>query len=457
MPGTTNAAESYGLVSSYGIYDREVAKKLNIKYPRASALSWMRAAEGYMSERTVGKKKVNRHEYSYWEENQWLNASAIIESAANSTDDVVLTLEEASHQNSGTESYPIVTDLCVFPDETVGYVIAVDKDTDDAHTVTVRKLNSSQDVQTAGAALGVVVFYSDAQQEKSTAPESRIPKQTKITNKLQTFRKMYEWTDHSAQNVTEWEHNGSNLLHVKGSDDTANLFAYAEEVGMLITPQSSGLVNAGSNAVQTTQALLPQIRSGSGGEFTYTTAPAISDVETWSIAASDRYAGTKFVLGMGINIHVKWNSVMKDFMVENPTPFFTPVNDSKADGKQKYTFDFAGIKYGDFEFFAQKWDVLSHKDTLGATGHPYRDMMVCLPIGETRDPDSGDMEPYIKIAYANPGGAKSENKGDHKIWQTGANALPRATNDEMNTEIHWISYKGFELRHINKFFLWTKA
>ena len=451
MP-TINATESYELVSAYGIYDRDVAKKLNIKYPRASALSWMRAAKGYM-----GKRKVKRHEYSYWEEDQWLNASATIESAANSSADVILTLATASHQNSGTETYPIVTDLCVFPDETVGYVIAVDKGTPDAHTVTVRKVNASQDVQTAGAALGEAVFYSSAAQEESVAPESRLPRQTKITNKLQTFRKSYKFTDHAAQNITEWSHNGSSYLHVKGSDDTANLFAMDEELGMLITPQSASLVNAGSKAVQTTSALIPQIRSGSGGEFTYTTAPTLTDVENWSISANDRYSGSKFVLGMGINFHVKWNDVMKDFMVNNPEPFFETVSTTKATGSQKYTFDFAGIKYGDFEFYVQKWAVLGHKDSLGASGHPYRDMAVCIPIGETRDPDSGDMEPYIKIAFADPGGAASENKGDHKLWQTGANARSGATNDVMNTVLHWISYKGFELRHINKFFVWTKT
>lgn len=449
MPGTINASESYELVSSYGIYDRDVARKLNVKYPRASALSWMRAAKGYM-----GERKVKRHQYSFWEEEQWFNASATIEGAANSSADVILTLTDADHQNAGKETYPIVTDLVVFPDETVGYVIAKSEAVDDAHTVTVRKLNASQDVQAAGAAGGVVVFYSDAQQEESVAPESRIPKQTKITNKLQTFRKMYKWTDHSEQNVTEWEHEGSNLLHVKGSDDTANRFAMAEELGMLITPQSDGLLNAGGKGVQTTQALLPQIRSASGGEFGYTGAPTLTDVANWSIAASDRYAGHKYVLGMGIDFHVAWNAVMVDFMVENPTPFFEKV--SGKEGSQKYTFDFSGIKYGDFEFYVQKWDVLSHKDSLGAAGHPYRDMAVCLPIGETRDPDSGDMEPYIKIAYANPGGAAAENKGDYKLFQTGANAKPRATDETMNAKIHWVSYKGFELRHLNKFFVWSK-
>ncbi len=44
-----------------------------------------------------------------------------------------------------------------------------------------------------------------------------------------------------------------------------------------------------------------------------------------------------------------------------------------------------------------------------------------------------------------------------KFWETGANARNGATSDKLETELHWASYKGLEVRCRNKFMLWRKA
>jgi hypothetical protein len=164
-----------------------------MKFPRAGALSWMRAVEGRM-----GRRRALRHEYSYWEEGQWMNASATIAAKGTLTGGLLdLTLSAGDHFDSGTRSFPVVGQLVLFEDETVARIDSIDRGTPDAHVITVRAVNeATEDIDTAAQVSGVIVFFSNAQIEKSFQTESRIPRQVKITNYIQTFREAYEVTDH---------------------------------------------------------------------------------------------------------------------------------------------------------------------------------------------------------------------------------------------------------------------
>jgi len=447
MASTNVSKESYALISTYGVYDRDLRTKLDMEYPRAGALSWMKMAKNY-----TGKRKVKRFKYDYWEESQWFNAAATIESAADSGSNSIVTLSSADHQDSGVNSYPRVNDLAVFEDETVGFVSAKSESVASAHTVTVKPLNPSQDVQAAAVAGTKIAFFSNAMPEESTSRESHVSKQTKVSNYVQTFREEYKVTDHAMLNAVEFEWKGQNYLYVKDTDDTANRFELQEELGCLITPLSSSLTDASSNSIQTTNALIPQI-TDNGYTQEYFDEPDLTDFEDMVIGLNDKFAGKKYIAGIGINLSVKLNRFLKDQMTQNPEVFFSEL----GDGGQQLNFNFRRLDYNDYQFQFQTWEIFGHADSLGAGNMPYRHMAVMIPIGTAKDPDSGADEPYIKTAYADPGGAAHENFGDYKMFETGANAQRGATNATMNRVFTWVSYKGLELRHRKKFALWRMS
>lgn len=451
MEGAIAASESYALVSAYGIYDRDVREALDGKFPRSSALSWMRSSKNRMV--NIGRRKARRHKYDYWEERNHLNASITIAAVDNGTANTTkVTLSSDDHYDSGKYSYPVKNQLVVFEDETVGFVKSIDRTSDGAHEVTIYRQNANQDVQTAAVVGSKVVFYSNMQPEQSTKTESRIPLQVKISNYIQAFREHYDVTDFAEQNETEWVYKGQRFLHIKGIDDTADRFELQEELGLLITPLANGVTDADGNPVNSTNALIPQI-TDNGQTMEYFDSPDSGDFDDAILQLNKGYADTRYVVGYGIDLWLKLKDYVKDFMEQSPEVFFSEMGSKEMSLK----FGFKSVEIGDYVFDFQRWMCLDHEDTLGAGDMPYRNMAIFLPEGNTIDPMLNETVPYCRLAFCNPGGAAHENFDDYKLWETGANAKRGATNDKLNREIHWASYKGLECRQLHKFMIWRKA
>lgn len=451
------ASENYALISGYDIYDRDFYKKLIKKVPRAAALQWMRVVKGYMS-----KRAAIRSQYYYHEEGQWMSAAATIAAAVDNSTNMTLTLSAADHTVSGTSSFPVVGQTVLFENEVVGYVQAVTRTVANAHTVTVYPVDIANYNLVAAAVVGsTMVFYSNAQQEESAATETRVPKTNKVTNYVQTFREGYKVTDTALQNQTEFAYNGQKYLHVKGIDDTMDRFAMQEDLGLLINPASSGLVNAGAKTIQLAKGLIPQI-TDNGNTLEYFGTPDMTTIDDAILILNRSYGEHEYLLGQGLNINLAWKNWLIDFAKggDNNISF------SAFDGGQQQAvkLNFKSISIEPYTFHMQTWDVLAHADTLGAGNMPYRDMAIFIPMGMAKNPDAGDggsqgndMEPYLALVYSDPGGAANQNKGDHCVFSTGALAPGGATSADMNWQIHAVSYKSLEVRCRNKFLILRKA
>lgn len=443
--------ENYTLISGYDIYDRDYYKKLVKKVPRASALQWMRHISGYMSKRTA-----KRHEYYFHEEGQWFSTVCTLAGASDQTTFVRITISSADHDNSGKDSYPVLNSTVVFENEVVGFVRALSRSSDSAHTFDVYPADTTNVNVVAAAVVGSKVsFFSNAQKEKSTSTEARIPKTSKVTNYIQTFRESYEVTDHAMQNHLEFEIEGQHMLHVKGIDDMMDRFSMAEELGLLINPASSGLTDANSNAIRLAKGMIPQI-TDSGNVLEYFGTPDMTTVDDAILILNNSFGEHEYVVGQGINIDLGWKNWLIDFNANSNIG----VSFDGMTKEQSINLNFTSIGVSGYTFHMQQWPILSHSDSLGAGSMPYRDMAIFVPMGKTKnvEPDSnGGYEPYIQLVYSNPGGAAHQNKGDHMVWSTGALAPGGATDDGAYWRIHAISYKGLEMRCRNKFLLLRKA
>lgn len=441
-------AQTYELISTYGVYDRDFRAELGMKYPRASAFGWMKAVPG----RSIAKRKAKRHEYYSWEEDNWYNAACTIAAIDTGTADTVkVTLSTEDHFDSGSKSYPIVGEIATFQNEDQGYVTAIDRTSDNEHVVTIVDMNASTNVQSSAVVGQTVVFGSNAQQEASTETEFRHSTQTKSTYKMQTFRKDFKVTDHEEQNQVEFEYKGQKYLWVKSFDETADQFEANEEFGLLTNKLSASLTNANSKAVQTAEGLIPQIDNyGKTGE--YFESPTIEDFADWVLVLQKNFGDIEYVAGAGINVDVKLQMVLKDFMEQSPHVFFKEMGDS-----QKLAFNFKGITFSDYKFNWQKWEALSHPTSAGAAGMPYPDMLVFIPAGMTIDPSNGEKAPYLTLVYSQPGGSPKEINNDVKIWETGANAKSGATDSTLQRVISIASYKSLEVRGRHKYLLIRKG
>lgn len=447
--------ENYTLIGSYDIYDRDVYRKLIKKVPRASALSWMRALSGYMS-----KRKCIRDTYYFHEEGQWFSSVCTIAAVTDNSTYATITLSTADHDNSGTTSYPVVGQTVVFENEAVGYVRSVNRSSPNAHTVDVYPVDTTVNNIVASAVVGTVMsFYSNAQQEASTQTEVRIPKTSKVTNYVQNFREGYAVTDVALRNHTEFTYNGMPFLHPKGIDETMDRFAMAEELGLLINPASNNLVNAGSKAIQLAKGLIPQI-TDSGNTLEYFGTADKTTFDDAVLILNRSYGANEYLVGLGLNLYQGLENWLIDFAKggDNNISF------SEFDGgaKQAISLNLQSITTSGYSFHLQRWDVLSHSDSLGAGNFPYRNMGIFIPMGKTRNPgaDEGvgnEMEPMLGLVYADPGGAAHENKGDHRVWSTGALAPGGATNDTLEWRIHISSAKSFEMRCRNKYLILRQA
>jgi len=450
IQGRVAGDQTYALISSYGIYDRDIHQKLFKKVPRAGALSWMRALEGRMT-----KRKTRRHVYDFYEEGQFFKAAITIAGASNTgSADSIVTLSSGDHQEAGTESYPVLNQQVVYEDETVGFVSAKVTSVDGAHTVTITPQNDSQDVRTAGVVGGTLVFFSNAQKERSTATTGRIPKVVKVTNGIQTFREKFEVSDWESQNEVEFMYNGSKHLYVKGIDDTADSFAIQEELGLLIGQVSDATFHTGNDNIKTIKGLIPQI-TDSGNTMEYFDTPDMTTFDDAILILNKAFGDHEYIVGQGLNV----NLGLKNWLIDFAQAGTGNISFSAFQGgkEQAISLNFKSVFIEPYSFHFQTWAILSHSDSLGAGNMPYKHMLIFIPTGKTKNPyrqeGENEYEPYLQCAYSDPQGAPFQNKGDYKLWETGANAKSGGTSDELTREIHFASYKGLEVRCRNRFLI----
>jgi hypothetical protein len=338
-------------------------------------------------------------------------------------------------------------------------VTVVNRTTPGAHVVTVKPVDSGTTTLAASAVVGThIVFYSNANKERSTKRSTRVPKTSKVTNYIQTFRADYEVTDHAEQVETEFEYMGQKFLHVKGVDDASDTFMLDEDLGLLINPASSGLTDAGSNGIQLAKGLIPQI-TDSGNTLEYFGQPDMTTIDDAILILNRSFGDHEYVVGEGLNVMLGWKNWLIDFAKggDNNVSF----NAFDGGQKQALSMDFKSISVAPYTFHFQQWDVLSHSDSLGAGNMPYKDMAVFIPTGRVKNPVGGegfgDMEPYLQIVYSRIPGAANENKGDYKMWESGGNARTGATSDEAVRVISMMSWKSLEVRRRNAFLVMRKA
>jgi hypothetical protein len=461
--GSVNASQSYALLNPLDLYQTAIYSELVRVVPRASALGWLKHLKGYM-----GTRKTDRHQYSFYQEGQYFRGKATIAAIAANGAMFDITLSAGDHSSvsgANKDSFVVKDQTVVFADgKTQGYVYDVNKTADGAHVVTVKKNTPSSDIASIALVGTSMVFFSNAQGEGGGKTSPRVEQYTKITNKMQVIREFFEVTDFEMQNKSWFNVNGKRYLHYHGVASTAERFELQTELAMLIQEESSGLTNLAGSAVQTMNGLFPQIRTG--GQRIERIGSVDTAAFTEIIDALDaNYGGNKYFVGSGQGLQ----NDLVDFLIAfgqqgTGNISFAPFGEGGA--TQALKLGFKSYNIHDYEFYFEKWQILSHEDSLGAEGLPFRDYGAFIPAGMTRDANpelaagSPSHVPYI-MSVTPPLDTMEANpniiKGDYLMWEDGALAGHGPTNDVLKKGIHFARYQSLEMRCRNKFILWEKA
>lgn len=454
--GAAAAQASYEIFNPLDLYQDEIYQKVVKTVPYMSSLSWLKALKGRM-----GKRKVRRNEYSFYEEGQFMKAAATIESITANGAKFDIVLSAADHTDiGGTDetSFVVENQLAMFQDgKTVGFVESKDVTNAGAHKVTIKKLNASQDIASVAVPGSTIVFYSNAQTERSGKTTPRVPQFEKITNKMQIVREYYDTTDLESQNQVWFEtESGKKYMYFKGIEDTAQRFEFQKETAVLLTPQSNGLTDKNSKGIQTAFGLIPQIDQH-GINLEYLDEPDMATFDEAILAFDNNFAEKSYIVGHGINVMLK----LKNWLVKFGQNGTGNLSFAPFDGgeQQAIKLNFKSYSVGAYEFYFQQWDIFGHKDSLGAPGLPFRHMAVFIPGGMTRNPDpnkpagSPDYEPYLQLVSPIWGVPINSNidKGEYLMWETGALAAQGPTSDILEKGVNMVGYVSLEQRCRHKF------
>lgn len=458
ITGAGNGSLSYEVVSSMDIYQEDVAKALGVKVPSERPFMWLKKLE--QKGRMVGEKKLaKRKVFHHFEDGEWMPAAVKIASKTTpASGQVKIVLTSDSHTRNGTASYPKIHQLCQFQDRSVGFVIAVDHTTDNAHAITIKQQNTSQDVQAAAVVGETVIFYANQQEEGSKKTDGYVPEFEKITHKIHTLRESQEATDHEMQEALWFEvkdesGNKSMKLYYKALDDMAKRFNLQEDVNLLITPEAENITGVQKGgAIQSATGLIPKIEAG-GFNIEYSGTPGQETFETIERIADKTYGDDEYLVGQGLPANQGLRQWVQNFAGDDKGITFA------GEDKQSIGIDFTSVKLGDRKFHFDTWQILTKPELLGEID-AYGDMMIFIPMGSGKvyNDEYGEQtenRPYMHIRYQK---APTPNNiaDDVYTWTHGA-LSPNQTSDELIHGWERVSYKTLVTHCINKFGLATKA
>jgi hypothetical protein len=449
--GARNGTDNLALATGYNALDRDFRRQLGMKVPKYSALSIMRELQGRMEP----LEKTKEHAPYFWEEGDWFNASVTIAAVDNGTPgQTTITLSTDDHFDSGSKSYPIVNNLCIFETEVGGFAYSINRSAPNAHTVVIKPTNADQDVQAAAIVGTKVMFYGYVAGEASDTPETRTPFVSKITNTIHTSRGAYKVTDWSSQNEVEFEYEGQKYLYVKGLEESADRFRMEEDLNLILTPQIGTLVDAAGNTLKSANGMIPQITTN-GQSLEYYDEPDLAFFQETVLQMADNYGDNEYWVGQGKNFSLGTDNWLVDFTRGGDNR----ISYNAFDGGQQQAvkFDFKSISLGGVTMHFQTWDVFTHKNSMGAGDMRYRNMAIGIPTGSGMDGETRQAVPYMRLRYSSPMGADFEVQGDVKIFEHGGASKRGATSGVQTRTVEHISYKTLEIRNREKFFIARKG
>ncbi len=376
---TTNTVYTDGYIGTETfLLDREIHNKIFDRYRENEGLTDFLLNTG----RVQTSANTTFH---HWEHDYLIN-SAIVESSVLSngtgTNDVAtVTIEEVSHQETGTKSPFIVGDLVLIAGLR-GRVMAVNKSVDDAHVYTINTLD-------AATWVGVVITarinkYGNAHADGTQGPASVSRKPIKQEGFTQIFKNMYEAHGSESANKSEVWVKGRPYFYLQGIVDASNIHMLDIENSMFFGLGGKTLVDATApdeaGKIFTTEGLDRSV-AARGINTTLGGAIAYSDLEDIVKALSIERAEKQYMGCFSTNLYLDFDSALH---TRNTDTTINYAMFGKGDNKQSaIDFDYKSYSLGGYNMHMKQSDTLNYEPVVGGTS--FNDTGYFIPMYTFRD------------------------------------------------------------------------
>lgn len=356
---------------------------------------------------------------------------------------VTFTLTAGSHYSSGVFSPTRVGEIVEIASTGIqGKIIAVNKGTAGAHTVTVAPLRSADQFES-----GAVDGRLDASEwillrgmagvgERSSKGDSMIPRVEEVTNYVSEIREDWQVTD---KGLIEEIWFGDNYSY-RGLDEAVRRFANNKEFTCIF---GKNITNATASATsKNTKGLVQQIEERGSGV-------------TYTAGSLDRAKLHEVTRVLDFNGGAAENHLLADVFLrqELDDELFDLYNAGAilygtAGGSKEIAlqYGFGSIAMDGYTFHIKKYLPFSPEAVYGATptDHFYKNYGLVIPMSSGKDPQTGVSYNSVELTY------NQINGKDLRVWETGALAQT-PTNDTMELNVHHLSYAGIRVFGGNRF------
>lgn len=436
MPGQVQGQMDSAYVSNINfLHMRDIYYKIYNRYHENTIMDFFEQ---------TGREVLTNNTFFNWHEKDWIYNTAILESftgGASAGAAAVITLADASHQNSGTKSPFNPNDLLMIG-LTRLFVQSKDEGTPNAHTITVVPVNDAIQLDAVIAALDTIVNYSNANAEGTGQPNSNISSPLTFSNNTQIFKTKFEVTGTEATNKLEVAVTNSDKYYYmyEGADDAFIKHKLDVEYGLLLGQKDSGLLDAAGNEVLTTKGMDQFITEDGNTQPYVGSFDQMSYIDEMVKTLSVNRAPKENMLLAGVDLNLDIDNLITDVMKAGGIQY----NQFGRGNAQQKSVDlgFDSFVKGSFIFHKKEFEALNHQKITSAPGQTWPGVGYVIPLEKVRDPKTSKNLDTIACRYK----ANDKETRKYKHWVRDISI----TNDD-KLEFNYMCDKGLHLATVNRF------
>lgn len=420
-----------------------------------------------------GKNPVSALTYKHYEED-WLHETVMFAAHAAGAANAAVTLTLAAAYQyvypNAVEAPYIVTNAVTtnplqnrmivrFPDGTEAYV--TNRTTTGADFSPVVLGQNIPQVFTTD----VIIITGNAYGESTDQPDGTAFRLIEYNNDMQIYKNTFDVSG-SAQiekawvNFTDAKGQTAPFFYYKGQLDTYKRARNEREVQMLtgqrLTNTTLAGIDAAAGTTTKTEGLIPYMQN-QGNTATYSIALGLGRAD-WENAILNQ---------LNKNMGARENAVFcamsitqsQDQWIGSEMKQGAISYGAFGGDKEKYiNFGFNSFCLSDYTFHRKTYDVFNTPKMLGATGQPYRNMALVIPMEKTVEsigPEKKkEMVAPLRINYASQNGEGGSYSREWEEWRLGgSNGVYTEGVDRLR--INYRSHFGFEAFGANRYLIFT--
>lgn len=340
-----------------------------------------------------GRKKVTGNTKFQWGELGTLYSTVTVDSIAGSAgngNNATITIATADHQESGKYSPGRIGDVVIIG-ERRGVVVDKDTSTANAHTITVDPYDDT-DIAGNVTASDVVRFYTHAQPDGDTMPESISRKPDIEYNYTQIVPSLYEAYGSASKNRSNFKFRGKPYFMYQGAEDAYDRFNADVEFALVMGKRGivgDRYLTGGMDWFIRTFGHTENYTSGSWSKQQLQNIGKVMS----------KYAITdSIMLGVGIDLDYEIDDVMWNQINQSGVDI-TKMGVAK-DKAQYLDFGIDGVRYGNFTYKKMR---LSCLDYPPVTNHDsssrWPKMGYAIPMMQVQDEYDGESKDSFLLRY----------------------------------------------------------